>query len=126
MKRYLLSFLLMCITLYGYSQEQDDHIFIDPDVPAVFPGGEDSLRKYIARSLRFPTCQEVWGTVYIEFIVEKNGTITEAKVVKNLSPLYDEEALRVVKAMPPWIPGTRNGQPIRMKMVIPIRFKIGR
>lgn len=92
-----------------------------------FPGGQKALFEYLTADVRYPDdCEEtcVQGRVVVSFVVERDGGITEAKVVKSVYPSLDEEALRVVKGMPKWIPGSLNGERIRTKYMIPITFRL--
>ena len=93
-----------------------------------FPGGQNALLEYLAANVRYPDdCEDtcVQGRVIVSFMVERDGRITEAKVVKSVYPSLDEEALRVVNGMPKWSPGKLNGEAVRIKYVIPITFKVG-
>lgn len=97
------------------------------EVMPSFPGGQDSLRVFIAQNLRWPGtgCECVQGRVICEFIVEKDGTCTNFEVMRSLAPEFDAEALRVLRLMPKWIPGKqRNGVAMRCKYVIPITFRL--
>jgi protein TonB len=92
-----------------------------------FPGGQKALFDYLAENVRYPDdCEDtcVQGRVIVSFVVERDGRITEAKVVKSVYQSLDEEALRVVSGMPKWAPGKLNGEAIRTKYVIPITFKV--
>jgi protein TonB len=92
-----------------------------------FTGGEEARIKYMISSVKYPDDAKekgIQGTVYVSFIVEKDGKISGAKVVKGIGKSCDEEALRVVKAMPKWIPGTQKGKPVRVQFNMPIRFKL--
>ena len=92
-----------------------------------FPGGTQALFEYLKENVTYPeefeeTC--VQGRVVVSFVVERDGSITEAKVVKSVYPSLDEEALRVVNSMPKWHPGKQNGNSVRTKYTIPINFKL--
>ena len=92
-----------------------------------FPGGTQALFEYLKENVTYPEeCEEtcVQGRVVVSFVVEKDGSITEAKVVKSVYPSLDEEALRVVNSMPKWRPGKQNGNSVRTKYTIPINFKL--
>jgi periplasmic protein TonB len=92
-----------------------------------FPGGEDARMQYMVKAIKYPTAAKetgIQGTVNISFIVEKNGTITNTKVVKGIGSGCDEEALRVVKEMPKWKPGKHKGKAVRVQMVMPIKFAL--
>ena len=92
-----------------------------------FPGGTIALMTYLATNLRYPKEAEqkgLQGRVITSFVVEPDGSISNAHVVKSVSPALDREALRMVNAMPKWTPGKQGGQPMRVKYTIPIVFRI--
>ena len=92
-----------------------------------FPGGTNALVEYMEKNIRYPEdCEEVCiqGRVVITFVVEKDGSISDAKVVRSVYPSLDEEALRVVNGMPKWCPGKQNGQSVRTKYTIPVTFRL--
>jgi protein TonB len=107
--------------------EQEETICIITDVPPEFPGGEDSLHKFISRELQYPEeaiKKQIQGLVFVKFVVEKDGSITNIQVVRGIYPLLDEEAVRVIKNMPPWIPAEKNGKKVRSQFTLPIVFKL--
>lgn len=90
-----------------------------------FPGGQAALFEYLAKNIKFPKSEEqkdVRVRVVTKFTVAKDGSITDAKVVKSQGEAFDKEALRVVNGMPKWIPGTLNGKAVDVKYTIPITF----
>lgn len=90
-----------------------------------FPGGELAMRKFISENIHFPAearSADIQGSVYIQFVVEKTGKITNIKTLRGIGGGCDEEALRVVKLMPNWNPGRQNGQTVRVQFVLPIKF----
>jgi TonB family protein len=92
-----------------------------------FPGGAPELMKFLSMTVKYPEAAEKAGTqgrVIASFIVEKDGSISGAKVVKNVSEELDAEALRVINAMPNWTPGKQKGQAVRVKYTIPISFRL--
>ena len=92
-----------------------------------FPGGTQKLKEFIEENLRYPKELEescVQGRVIVRFIVERNGKLSNVKVVKSVDPVLDKEALRIVKLMPRWIPGRQNGITVRVKFYIPIIFRL--
>ena len=92
-----------------------------------FPGGTQKLKEFIEKNLRYPKELEescVQGRVIVRFIVERNGKLSNVKVVKSVHPVLDKEALRIVKLMPRWIPGRQNGITVRVKFYIPIIFRL--
>lgn len=93
----------------------------------VYPGGMAAMMDFFSKNMKYPkeafdAKQE--GRVIAQFVVEKDGCITDAHIVKSVSPALDAEALRIVKAMPNWTPGRQNGKPVRVKYTVPISFKL--
>jgi TonB family protein len=92
-----------------------------------FPGGPSALMQFLSQNVKYPVEAHkagVQGRVIANFVVEKDGSITEAKIVKSVSPELDAEALRVIGSMPNWMPGMQNGEPVRVKYTVPITFKL--
>lgn len=92
-----------------------------------FPGGTQALMTYLAKNIRYnPQAIEfrITGKVYISFVVLPNGAIDDVRVLKGLGFGLDDEAIRVVKAMPRWQPGTQNGQPVAVVYNLPIQFSL--
>jgi protein TonB len=97
------------------------------EVMPMFSGGQKALMEYLAANVRYPDTMEdtcAQGRVVVSFVVERDGSITEPKVVKSVHSALDEEALRVVNGMPKWIPGSQNGERVRTRYTIPITFKL--
>ena len=93
----------------------------------VYPGGMPAMMDFFNKNMKYPkeafdAKQE--GRVIAQFVVEKDGCITDAHIVKSVSPALDAEALRIVNAMPNWTPGRQNGKPVRVKYTVPISFKL--
>ena len=85
------------------------------------------MLEYLKENTHYPEIAEkngVQGRVVVTFVVEKDGSITEAKIVKSVDQSLDEEAFRVVKSMPKWKPGMCNGEPTRVKYTVPITFRL--
>lgn len=92
-----------------------------------FPGGEAARFKYMMENVIYPETakeQGIQGTVYVSFIVEKDGSITNTKVKRGVEKSLDKEALRVVSTMPKWSPGTQEGKSVRVQFNMPISFKL--
>lgn len=92
-----------------------------------FPGGMTELPKYLAKNTNYPLkCIEmgIEGTVQVQFVIGKDGKVTDVKVVRGKDPLLDKEALRVVSSMPAWKPGKQGGKPVKVGYVVPVRFKL--
>ncbi|MCD7973870.1 MAG: energy transducer TonB [Candidatus Azobacteroides sp.] len=92
-----------------------------------FPGGKDSLLKYLSHNLIYPAIaveNKIQGKVVVSFVVKKDGTIDDIKIVRGIDPSCDKEALRIVKRMPAWIPGKENGEAVNVHYTLPIVFKM--
>ena len=92
-----------------------------------FPGGPSALFEYLSKNIKYPVVAEengVQGRVIVTFVVERDGSITDVKVVKSVDPSLDKEAQRVVKSMPHWIPGKQNGSAVRVKYTVPVTFRL--
>lgn len=92
-----------------------------------FPGGFDKLMDFMKKTMRYPEDvrkENIQGRVILTFIVEKDGHLTDIKVAKSISPLLNEEAIRIVKSMPKWNPGMQDGMKVRVKYTLPISFKL--
>ena len=104
-----------------------DEVFKVVEVDPEFPGGEEALYKYLAENIKYPEKaknEKIEGRVYITFVIEKDGTVSDAKVLRSVNEELDAEALRVINAMPKWKPGTQRGVPVRVQYNIPISFKL--
>ena len=108
-------------------QRTETKIFEDYEQMPSFPGGVSALMAYIKENVKYPVDYEevcVQGRVVITFVVEKDGSISDAKVVKSVYPSLDKEALRVVSGMPKWLPGKFWGKSVRVRYSIPIPFQV--
>ena len=92
-----------------------------------FPGGEAAMYKWLNENIIYPAAaaeEGISGRVIVEFVVDKDGSITKVRVLRQRHPALDKEALRVIKAMPKWIPGRNNGQPVKVTYTLPVTFKL--
>lgn len=106
--------------------EDGDTIFHVPEFFPKFPGGADSLNAYLQREKRWHDNPflDVAGTVLVEFVVERDGSVTQPRVKVSLNPeFHDKEALRVIQSMPKWEPATVNGTPVRCYYQIPVTWR---
>ena len=90
-------------------------------------GGDEAFYQYLAENIRYPVVameSGISGRVYVTFVVEKDGSITDVKVLRGIGGGCDEEAVRVVKAMPKWKPGKQRGRPVRVLYRVPINFTL--
>lgn len=92
-----------------------------------FPGGEAAMYKWLGDNIVYPAAaseEGVQGRVVVEFVVGKDGSITNVRVVRPRHPALDKEAVRVIKSMPKWVPGRNNGQPVKVTYTLPVTFKL--
>lgn len=97
------------------------------EVPPTFPGGIEKFYQYLNKSIKYPPMaaeNNIQGKVFVSFVVEKNGSLTDIKVIRSLGGGTDEEAVRVLKASRTWIPGIQNGKQVRVKYNSPISFSL--
>lgn len=107
--------------------EVENKVFDVVEQMPSFPGGPSALMKYLSENVKYPVVAQengVQGRVVVSFVVEKDGHITDVKVVRSVDPSLDKEAARVVKSMPNWIPGKQNGSAVRVKYNVPVSFKL--
>ncbi|MBO5679367.1 MAG: energy transducer TonB [Bacteroidaceae bacterium] len=107
--------------------EEEDQIFQVVEEDATFPGGTAELMKYLQKNIKYPSiCQEqgIQGRVIVQFVVEKDGSITDVQVIKAINPYLDKEAVRVVSTMPKWSPGKQRGKPVRVRFTLPVTFRL--
>ena len=122
----------LIITTVKHQKEIDNEpilpdVFDEVDEMPQFPGGMAGMMQYLSNNLRYPQDAREAGTqgrVIVSFIIEKDGSISNAKVAKSTYSSLDEEALRVVSAMPNWTPGKQYGQPVRVKYSVPVSFRL--
>ncbi|HET6557540.1 MAG TPA: TonB family protein [Prolixibacteraceae bacterium] len=103
--------------------EEKIHLIVE-EMPE-FPGGDKALREYIAKSIQYPDAakaKKIQGKVFVSFIVDAQGKVTNPKIVRGVDPDLDAEALRVVSALPQWSPGKQKGKPMRVSFTTPVYF----
>lgn len=108
-------------------QSEDDKIFTAVEQQAQFPGGLSAMMKYLSSNVHYPESAQqnnIQGRVIVQFVIKKDGSIGEVKVIRGVDESLDAEAIRVVKAMPRWEPGKNNGLPVSYWFVLPISFKL--
>ena len=108
-------------------EESDDEFFMVVENMPEFPGGDLGLMKYIQRNVKYPPIAKeynITGKVYVSFIVDKSGAVTNVKIVRGVDKTLDAEALRVVKSLPKYKPGKQRGKAVRVMFTIPINFTL--
>jgi protein TonB len=107
-----------------------NHVFTYVEIMPKFPGGQDSMNRFIQRNLQYPDLardNNIQGTVYACFVVEKDGKVDEVKILRSMIPpciACDSEVIRVIKKMPKWKPGAQQGKPVRVQFNLPVKFSL--
>lgn len=126
MKKILFALLLVPMSVVVHAQSTvKDSIHYSVQQEPEFPGGQVGFLKYIAHVVRYPSSaykQHITGRVFVQMTIEKNGSVTDAKIVRSVSPDLDAEALRVVNSSPKWKPGINNGIAVRVNYTVAINF----
>lgn len=108
-------------------KKNDNSPFVIVEQMPEFPGGTDKMMRYLSNMIRYPVeaqMKKIQGMVISSFIVGKDGAISDIQVVRGIGSGCDDEAVRVIKNMPPWQPGKQGGQPVPVKFTLPIRFSL--
>lgn len=112
------------LTMEEEDAEDAPVFFIVEEMPQ-FPGGEEALRKFIATSVKYPVIAQengIQGRVYVSFVVNTKGAVTDVKIARGVDPNLDKEAIRVVNSMPAWSPGKQRGKAVKVSYTVPINF----
>lgn len=126
--------MLVCVLLFSsnangiyWIDQQDEKVYEKVDQMPEFQGGQEELISFLVKSIQYPDEAKKKGTqgkVFVNFVVGKDGSITNAKILKAVDPLLDAEALRVINAMPKWIPGKDKGKEVAVQFTLPISFAL--
>nr|WP_319401020.1 energy transducer TonB [uncultured Carboxylicivirga sp.] len=106
-------------------EAEDAPVFFIVEEMPEFPGGEEALRKFIAQSVKYPVIAQengIQGRVYVSFVVNTKGAVTDVKIARGVDPNLDKEAIRVVNSMPAWKPGKQRGKAVKVSYTVPINF----
>ncbi len=108
-------------------EDIEEEIFMIVDTPPSFPGGDEALYRYLAENIKIPHYaleNGFQGKVYLTFVVEKDGSLSRIRVLRDIGGGCGAEAVRVVKSMPKWIPGKQRGKPVRVQFNLPVNFRL--
>jgi len=109
-------------------EEVADEIFTIVENKPEFAGGHKAFMRFLQKNMKYPPQarrMSLEGRVFVQFIIEPNGDVTQVEVLKGIGAGCDEEAIRVISKSPNWIPGKQRGKPVRVRMVIPLIFTLG-
>ncbi len=122
--------LLLMVNTNAMAQSKkiaNDKVLEKAEVMPQFPGGDQAMMKFVSENVQYPEEakeKEISGRVLVGFIVEKDGSVNEVKIIRGIGGGCDEEAVRVVKAMPKWKPGKQDGKTVRVSYTMPFFFKM--
>lgn len=108
-------------------KEEENKVFDVVEQMPSFPGGNAALMNYLSQNIKYPVIAEengIQGRVIVQFVVGKDGHISDVRVAKSVDPSLDKEAVRVVRGMPRWIPGKQNGQAVTVRYTLPVTFRL--
>ena len=114
-------------TIKVQSKEDANLVFDFVDKMPEFPGGQVEMIKFLSKNINYPTValeQGVQGSIYVQFVIWKDGSVREVKVLRGVDSPLSNEAIRVIKMMPNWEPGTQRGIPVNTRYTLPIKFKL--
>jgi periplasmic protein TonB len=109
-------------------EEEKDEVFMIVEDQPTFEGGMEAFYKFVGKNIEYPKQARrmgVEGKVFVQFVVDKDGGLNDIKVIKGIGAGCDEEAIRVLKESPKWKPGKQRGRPVKVRMSLPISFKLG-
>ncbi|MCM1297072.1 MAG: M56 family metallopeptidase [Muribaculaceae bacterium] len=109
------------------SSSSNENVYVAVDKTPEYPGGMDAMMKYLASNIRYPEeaqKKDIQGRVIVKFIVTEDGSVVDPSIVRGVDQSLDQEAIRVVKAMPKWTPGTVNGKPVSCYFTLPVNFRL--
>jgi protein TonB len=107
--------------------EEKTYEMFDIQKPPSFPGGEAELMKYLSKNIEYPSLAKennIQGVVVLTFVVGRDGSVSDVQVVKDIQGGCGKEAVRVVRSMPKWVPGEANGNPVKVRFTLPVRFRL--
>lgn len=107
--------------------DESEYNLVTVQKPPLFPGGDQELLKYLAENIDYPPIareNHIEGTVALSFIINKDGSVSDVSILKEIGGGCGKEALRVVKSMPRWSPGEANGHPVKVRFTLPVRFRL--
>lgn len=128
-------FLVLLVCLPSFAQQKpvekvdSDGVYLMPDQLPEFPGGIQAMMKFLSTNIKYPVEAQkkgISGRVIVQFVIMEDGTLDQAKVIRGVAPLLDEEALRVVKSMPKWKPGMDRGEAVKVRFTAPIMFNLSK
>jgi protein TonB len=121
----VIAFILLSFSTFSQTDTNKVYESWEIDVQTSFPGGDVALKQFIDENLKYPqTDIDISGSIYIRFVISKTGEIVEVQVLRGIYPIFDDEAVKVVKSFPKFNPAKLNGEFVNCWYVVPIKFTI--
>ncbi|MFN0188716.1 MAG: energy transducer TonB [Bacteroidia bacterium] len=129
----LLFILMFSLPFAGFAQQlperdpSDENVFIAVETMPEFPGGTTAMMEYLSNSVKYPSdalAVKITGKVFVSFVINEKGKVTDVKVLRGIGTSCDKEAVRVVSEMPDWKPGIQNDETVKVKYTLPVVFKL--
>ncbi len=123
----LLAFIFTFTSTYAQesNDESEGDIFVFVENPPEYPGGDKARLSFLSENIHYPKDAidaGIQGNIYVQFIIEKDGSVSNVKILRGIIPSMDKEVIRVIKLMPKWKPGTQRGKVVRVQFNMPVRF----
>jgi TonB family protein len=130
MKTIISILILSCVLAFSVNAQDDkghDGVFLVVEDMPEYPGGEEAFRKDIAEAVKYPDeakKKKIKGKVFVSFVVNKVGKVEDVKIERGVDPLLDKEAMRVIKQLKTWKPGSQRGEKVKVRFTVPIEFAL--
>jgi protein TonB len=127
MEAQVQTYVAPAVAVQEEEEESAQPIFTVVEEMPKFPGGETELLRFLVSSIKYPVIAQengIQGRVTCSFVINRDGSVVDAEVMRGVDPSLDKEALRVVNTMPKWSPGKQRGKPVRVKFTVPVTFRL--
>ena len=130
-KKWMLFIFIFLLVLAFFASAQEktinQKVYSEVDEMPVFKGGQEALMKFLQDNIVYPEEAKksgFQGKVFISFVIDELGVVRESRITRGVNPALDKEAFRVVKLLPEWVPGKKEGKPVKVEMTLPIKFAL--
>lgn len=131
MRKIILILMLVGVSTYWAQAQENEKkevdVYEEVEQMPEYPGGQDSMKSFVAKNVKYPPKaikNEIQGKVFVGFIIDESGNVTNAKIIRSVDIDLDKEALRVVNMMEKWTPGKEKGKIVKVKYTLPISFAL--
>ena len=121
--------MVVSFSVNGQNNEKKNNVYFEEvDEMPEYPGGKEGLFKFISENVQYPEKakkEAITGKVFVSFVIDKDGSVTDVKIARSVNPELDDEAVRVVKKLKKWTPGKKDGEVVKVGFTMPIKFALG-